>query len=85
MNTPTNNLPHSLPIVNTFEADYIELIAAFKALQADYEKIGWMDVESYARSCRALDKADKTLTKTLAVLKAGENIQDWQLHQGKED
>jgi hypothetical protein len=85
MNTPTNNLPHSPQIVNTFEADYIELIAAFKALQADYEKIGWVNTEIYARACRALDKADKTLTKMLALLNAGENIQDYWKHQGKED
>jgi hypothetical protein len=63
------------------EAEYIELIDSYKALQSDYEHIGWQNTEIYARSCRALAVADKTKEATLAKLRAGENIQDVWKHQ----
>jgi hypothetical protein len=67
------------------EAEYAELIAAFKALQLDYEQIGFRNDNVYARVCHALDWADKNNNKVMALLKAGENADDWAKHQGTED
>jgi hypothetical protein len=65
------------------EQEYNELIAAHKALQADYEKMGWINTEVYARSCRALDWAEKNQSKMVELIRAGEGIQDvWANQQG---
>jgi hypothetical protein len=67
------------------EAEFTELVQAFKALQSDYEKIGFCNVNVYARACRALDWVDKNNTKVLELLKAGENANDWAKHLGTEN
>jgi len=65
------------------EAEFTELVNAFKALQADYEHIGFRNDAVYARVCHALDWADKNNTKVLALLRAGENIEDvWKNQSG---
>ena len=67
------------------ESEYNELVAAFKALQADYKKIGWINTEVYARSYRALDWAEKNQSRMVELIRAGENIQDWQMNTGRND
>ena len=67
------------------EQEYLELVAAFVALQADYEKIGWANTEVYARSCRALDWAEKNQNRMVELIRAGENAGDLAKHLGKED
>ena len=65
------------------ENEYNELIAAHKALQSDYEKMGWINTEVYARSCRALDWAEKNQSKMVELIRAAEGIQDvWANQQG---
>jgi hypothetical protein len=65
------------------EAEYIELLDSYKALQTDYERIGWQNTEVYARSCRALAVADKTKEATIRQLNAGANIEDvWKNQSG---
>ncbi|HUC89780.1 MAG TPA: hypothetical protein VMR45_03185 [Patescibacteria group bacterium] len=60
------------------ESEYNELVASHKALQADYERMGWINVEVYARSCRALDWAEKNNSRMVELIRAGQGIQDWQ-------
>jgi hypothetical protein len=67
------------------QSEFTELVQSFKALQLDYEKLGWLNTEVYARSCRALEWADKNNTKVLELLKAGENANDWAKHLGTEN
>ena len=65
------------------ETEYNELVAAHKALQADYEKIGFVDTPVYARSCRALDWAEKNQSRMVELIRAGANIEDvWKNQQG---
>ena len=65
------------------ENEYLEMVNAFLALQADYEKMGWINTEVYARSCRALDWAEKNNSRMVELIRAGEGIQDvWANQQG---
>ena len=65
------------------EQEYNELIAAHKALQADYEKMGWINTEVYARSCRALDWAEKNNSRMVELIRTGEGMTDvWANQQG---
>ena len=67
------------------ESEYNELVAAFLALQKEYEAIGFQNTPVYARACRALDWAEKNQSRMVELIRAGENIQDWQKHLGNED
>ena len=67
------------------ETEYLELVAAHKALQADYEKMGWINTEVYARSCRALDWAEQNQSRMVELIRTGENAIDYNKHRGKED
>ena len=67
------------------ENEYNELVAAHKALQADYERMGWINAKVYARSCRALDWAEKNNSRMVELIRAGEGIQDWQENTGRND
>ena len=65
------------------EAEYRELIESFKALQADYEAIGFRNTPVYARACRALDWAEKNQSRMVELIRAGANIEDvWKNQQG---
>ena len=78
-----NNLPHFVSFGNSLTEEYTELIAAFKDLQREYEAIGWRNDAVYARTCHALDHADKSMKKMLEIIKAGEGIQDvWKNQEG---
>ena len=62
---------------------YNELVAAFKALQAEYEAIGFRNTPVYARTCRALDWAEKNQSRMVELIRAGANIEDvWKNQQG---
>ena len=64
------------------EAEYRELVESYQALQQDYEHIGWVKTDIYARSCRALDMAETTMPATIRQLHAGANIEDvWKNQQ----
>jgi hypothetical protein len=43
------------------ELEFQELVDAFKALQKDYEAIGFRNDAVYARACRALDHIERRL------------------------
>ena len=65
------------------EQEYNELVAAFKDLQHEYEAIGFRNDPVYARSCRALDWAEKNQSKMVELIRAAEGIQDvWANQQG---
>ena len=65
------------------ESEYNEIIAAFKALQAEYEKMGFRNDPVYARTCRALDWAEKNQSRMVELIRAGANIEDvWKNQQG---
>jgi ethanolamine utilization microcompartment shell protein EutL len=65
------------------ETEYNELVAAFKALQTDYRSIGIMNEAVYARSCHALDWAEKNQSKMVELIRTGEGMSDvWQNQQG---
>jgi hypothetical protein len=65
------------------ENEYNELVASFKALQLDYEAIGFRNDLVYARSCRALDWAEKNNSRMVELIRAAEGIQDvWANQQG---
>jgi hypothetical protein len=66
-------------------AEFQELIEAHKALQADYEKIGWIKTDVYARSCRALANVDFNMAAILKQLDDGDTAQDFHKHLGRED
>jgi hypothetical protein len=85
METPKDNLPQNPPFGNSLAEQYKELVAAFKDLQKDYEAIGFRNNAIYARSCHALDWADKNHTRMLAIIKGGENADDWAKHLGNEN
>jgi hypothetical protein len=77
-----NNLPHFVSFGNSLTEEYVALVAAFKALQLDYEKIGFRNDAVYAQSCHALDNADKSMNKMLEIIKAGEGMEDvWKNQQ----
>jgi hypothetical protein len=61
---------------NSLVDEYIELVAAFKDLQKDYETIGFRNDAVYARTCHALDHADKSMKRMQEIINAGENIED---------
>jgi hypothetical protein len=58
------------------ELEYQELVDAFKALQKDYEAIGFRNDAVYARACRALDMADRTMERTKQKLYVAEGLAD---------
>jgi hypothetical protein len=58
------------------ELEFQELVDAFKALQKDYEAIGFRNDAVYARACRALDTADRTMEQTKSKLRIAEGLAD---------
>ena len=66
-------------------AEFQELIESHKALQADYEHIGFRNTAIYARSCRALANVDFNMAAILRQLDAGDTAQDFHKHLGQED
>jgi len=65
------------------EQEFQELVDAFKALQKDYEAIGFRNDAVYARACRALDMADRTMEQTKSKLRIAEGLADvWANQQG---
>ena len=65
------------------ESEYLDLVAAFKALQAEYEAIGFRNTPVYARACRALDWAEKNQSRMVELIRTGERMADvWQNQQG---
>jgi hypothetical protein len=65
------------------EIEYQELVDAFKALQHDYEAIGFRNDAVYARACRALDMADRAMEETKRRLATGQRMADvWANQQG---
>ena len=61
------------------------LIESYKAMQTDYHNVGFIQPDIWGNSCRALDAAEKNLPEMMRIIRAGENIEDWQKHQGRAD
>ena len=75
------NISHVVTFGNSLTEEYKELVEAFKALQTDYEKMGFRNDIVYARSCHALDNADTSMKRMCETIKAGEGILDVWKHQ----
>jgi hypothetical protein len=80
---PTTNIPRLHNFGNSLVDEYVELVAAFKALQTDYENIGFRNDAVYARSCHALHNADKSMKRMQEIIKGGEKIEDFQENLGR--
>jgi hypothetical protein len=79
---PKPNLSQFSIFGNSLADEYIELVSAFKDLQSDYEKTGFRNDTVYARSCHALDNADKSMKRMQEIIKGGEAIDDFQKNLG---